>query len=235
MEKTPSQPPRSLDKMIEEQIKRWQVDQKKKYKKPIRPVIAMSRLPGAGAHQIAEKIARDLQIDYFDEEIVEEIAVSASVNKRVVESLDEQDRSILNDWLSALGQDYMSSYEYLEHLTKVVGAIGAHGYALIMGRGAGFILPREVCLRVLVTAPFENRVNNFRRQFNVAEHNARMEIMKTESDGQAFIRKYFHADLLDPNNYDLVVNTVNFETDTAVKIIKEAFNSRHWYNYAAPR
>jgi len=31
--------------------------------------------------------------------------------------------------------------------------------------------------------------------------------------------------LLDPNNYDLVINTANFETDTAVKIIKEAFNS----------
>lgn len=235
MEKAQSQPPRSLDKMIEEQIKKWQVDQKKKYKKPIRPVIAMSRLPGAGAHQIAERLARDLQIDFFDDEIVEDIATSASVSRRIVESLDEQDRSIFNDWLSALGQDYMSSYEYLTHLTNVVGAIGTHGYALIIGRGAGFILPREVCLRVLITAPLENRINNVQRWFNVAENEARRDIMRVESDRRAFTRKYFHADLLDPDNYDLVINTANFETDTAVKIIKEAFNSRHWYNYSAPK
>jgi len=227
--------PRKLDKIIEEQIKRWQVDQKKKYKKPIRPVITMSRLPGAGAHQIAEQLAKDLQIDFFDEGIVEEIATSASVNKKVVESLDEQDRSIFNDWLSALGKDYMSSYEYLEHLTRVVGAIGTHGYALILGRGASFILPKEVSLRVLITAPLERRINNVERRFKVSTAQAGREVQKTESDRRAFIRKYFHNDLLDPNNYDLVINTANFETDTAVKIIKEAFNSRHWYNYSAPK
>lgn len=227
--------PRSLDKIIEEQVKRWQVDQKKKYKKPIRPVITMSRLPGAGAGLIAETLAKDLQIDYFDDEIVEWIAESASVSKKIVESLDEQDRSILNDWLSALGQDYMSSYEYLSHLTRIIGSIGTHGYALIMGRGASFILPQEVSLRVLITAPLEKRSNNVQRRFNVTEKDARRDIMRAESDRRAFIRKYFHADLLDPDNYDLVINTANFETDTAVKIIKEAFNSRHWYNYSAPR
>lgn len=235
MEKTQSQPPRSLDKMIEEQIKRWQIDQKKKYKKPIRPVITISRLPGAGAKQIAEALCRDLQIDFFDEEIVEGIAVSAGVNKRVVESLDEQDRSIFNDWLSALGKDYMSSYEYLEQLVKVVGAIGTHGYALILGRGASFILPQEVSLRVLITAPLEKRVDNVAKRFKVKAAAAGREVQKTESDRRAFIRKYFHTDLLDPDNYDLVVNTANFETDTAVKIIREAFNSRHWYNYSAPK
>lgn len=227
--------PRSLDRIIEEQIKRWQVDQKKKYKKPIRPVITMSRLPGAGGKQIAEALSRDLHIDFFDEEIVEEISVSASVNKRIVESLDEQDRSILNDWLSTLGQDYMSSYEYLEHLTRVVGAIGTHGHALILGRGASFILPQEVTLRVLITAPLAKRINNVQRRFNVSEAEARREVTKTESDRRAFIRKYFHADLLDPNNHDLVINTANFEADTTVKIIKEAFNSRHWYNYSVPK
>jgi len=53
-----SQKKHSLDKIIEEQIKRWQIDQKKKYKKPIRPVITMSRLPGAGGDSIARQSMR---------------------------------------------------------------------------------------------------------------------------------------------------------------------------------
>jgi len=37
--------------------------------------------------------------------------------------------------------------------------------------------------------------------------------------------------MLDPLNYDLVLNTKNLNIDAAASIIKEAFNSREWYNY----
>ncbi len=226
-----SQKKHSLDKIIEEQIKRWQIDQKKKYKKPIRPVITMSRLPGAGGDSIARRVAEDLQIDLFDTEIVSRIAESSKVSKKVVESLDEQDRSIFNDWLKFLDKDHLWSDEYLQHLTKVVSAIGTHGHAFIVGRGAGFILPEEVCLRLLVIAPLQTRIDNVVKAFGVAEEEARKRLLQSESARKAFIQKYFNKDMLDPLNYDLVLNTKNLNIDAAANIIKEAFNSREWYNY----
>ena len=222
---------RSLDKIVEEQIKRWQVDQKKKYKKPIRPVITMSRLPGAGGRILANKLAEDLKIDLFDSAIVEEIAKNSKVSLRIVQTLDEQDRSIFDDWIQALGENHMWSYEYLEHLTRVVGGIGAHGHAIIVGRGASYILPTEVCLRVLVVAPLQTRIDNVIKAHGVSGSEAKRRILRTESDRKAFIRKYFDADMTDPMNYDLVINTQNLDIDTAVKIVTEAFSSRHWYNY----
>ncbi|HVO66656.1 MAG TPA: cytidylate kinase-like family protein [Syntrophales bacterium] len=226
-----SQEKRSLDKIVEEQIKRWQIDQKKKYKKTIRPVITMSRLPGAGGNSIAQRLAQELKIDLFDREIVEKIAESSRVSKLIVESLDEQDSSILNDWIRALGENHMWSYEYLQHLTKVVGAIGAHGHALIVGRGASFILPQEVCLRLLVVAPLQTRIDNVAKAYGVSEAEAKRRVLLTESDRKAFIRKYFNEDLMDPLNFDLVLNTKNLSIDAAVNIVKEAFNLRQWYNY----
>ncbi|HRR41889.1 MAG TPA: cytidylate kinase-like family protein [Syntrophales bacterium] len=226
-----SQKKHSLDKIIEEQIKRWQIDQKKRYKKPIRPVITMSRLPGAGGDSIARRVAEDLQIDLFDTEIVSRIAESSKVSKQVVESLDEQDRSIFNDWLKFLDKDHLWSDEYLQHLTRVVSAIGTHGHAFIVGRGAGFILPEEVCLRLLVVAPLQTRIDNVVKAFGVSEEEARKRLLKSESARKAFIRKYFNKDMLDPLNYDLVLNTKNLSIDAASNIIKEAFNSREWYNY----
>jgi cytidylate kinase len=226
-----SQSIRSLDKIVEEQIKRWQVDQKKKYKKPIRPVITMSRLPGAGGRILAQKLAENLKIDLFDSAIVEEIAKNSNVSERIVQTLDEQDRSIFDDWIQALGEGHMWSYQYLEHLTTVVSSIGAHGHAIIVGRGASYILPKEVCLRVLVIAPLQTRIDNVIKAYGVSESEAKRRILRTESDRKAFIRKYFNADMTDPMNYDLVINTQNFDINTAVKILTEAFNSRHWYNY----
>lgn len=225
----------SLEKLIERQIHKWQIEQKRKYKNPIRPVITLSRLPGAKGGNLARKIASDLQIDTYDQQIVEEISANSNVSRTIVESLDEQDRAVLDEWIGALGEDYMSSYDYLNQLTKVICAIGAHGYSIIIGRGANHILPKEVSLRILVVAPLDIRINNIMRQFGVAEKDAVRNIMMVESERRAFIRKYFQADLTDLNNYDLVINTENTDLDLAALIVKEVFNSRHWYNYGMSR
>ncbi|OPY90411.1 MAG: cytidylate kinase [Syntrophaceae bacterium PtaU1.Bin231] len=222
----------SLENTIEEQIRRWEIEKRKKYKNPIRPVITLSRLPGALGGDLARKLAHDLNLDLFDQEIVERISADDTVGRQIVESLDEQDRSVFDEWISALGEDHRSSYEYLQRLTNVVAAIGTHGYAVIVGRGAGFILPKEVSLRVLVTAPLGTRIRNVMRRYGAAEAEAARQIMRTESERKAFIRKYFHADLTDPVNYDLVVNTENIDVDLAAATIKEIFNSRRWYAYS---
>jgi cytidylate kinase len=221
----------SLEKIIEKQIGKWEIEQRKKYKNPIRPVITLSRLPGALGGDLARKVAADLRIDIYDQEIIEEIARNSNVSRRIVESLDEQDRSVLDDWISALGEDHMWSYEYLGELSKVICAIGTHGYSIIIGRGASYILPREVSLRVLVVAPLEVRVNNVMRKHGVDEKDALRNIMRADAERRAFIRKYFQADLTEPVNYDLVINTENLDLDQAAHLIKETFNSRHWYDY----
>lgn len=221
----------SLEKMIEGQIRKWEIEQRRKYKNPIRPVITLSRLPGANGGDLARKVAADLKIDIYDQQIVEEISRNANVSRKIVESLDELDRSVLDDWIRALGDDHMWSYEYLGQLTKVICAIGTHGYSIIIGRGASYILPREVSLRVLVVAPLDTRVNNVMRKFGVTEKEARRNVMRAEAERRAFIRKYFQADLTDPANYDLTINTENTDVELAARIVKEMFNSRHWYDY----
>lgn len=221
----------SLEAVVEKTIRKWQIGQKKKYKNPIRPVITMSRLPGAMGSDLAHKLASDLQIDLYDHEIVEEIARNANVSQKIVESLDEQDRSVLDEWISSLGEYHMWAYDYLTQLTRVICALGTHGHSIIIGRGASYILPKEVSLRVLVVAPLEVRVGNVMLKYRLSEKDARRNIMRSEAERRAFIRKYFQADLTEPTNYDLVVNTENTEIDIAARIIKEVFNSRHWYDY----
>ena len=226
-------PSKTLDKLVEEQIKRWQSNRKRKYKKPIRPVITISRLPGCDAWNIAKQISADLEIDFFDQEIVDEIAKNADVSRRVVETVDEQDNSIVLDWLSTLtAERHLWPNEYINHLSTLIGTIGAHGHAVILGRGASYILPKEVCLRVLVVAPVELRIRNVKDAYKVSEKVARQNVMGRESDRVAFIRRYFHADMLNPINYDLVFNMEMCERDMVVEMVKVAYNTRKWYKYS---
>jgi cytidylate kinase len=226
-------PRRTLNKLVEEQIIRWQSNRKRKYKKPIRPVITISRLPGCGAWNIAKQISETLEIDFFDQEIVDEIAKNADVNRRVVETVDEQDNSIVLDWLSVLTTErHFWPNEYLDQLTRLIGTIGAHGHAVILGRGASYILPKEICLRVLVVAPLELRIKNVIEAYKVSEKIAKQNVMGKESERIAFIRGYFHEDMLNPVNYDMVFNMAMCEKDTVVEMVKIAYNTRKWYNYS---
>ncbi len=225
-------PSSTLDKIVEEQITRWQSNRKRKYKKPIRPVITISRIPGCDAWNIAKKLSEELEIDFFDQEIVDEIAKNADVNRRVVETVDEQDNSVVLDWLSTLtAERHLWPDEYINHLTKIIGTIGAHGHAVILGRGASYILPKEVCLRVLVIAPLDFRIKNVKDTYGVSEKAARKNVINRESERMAFIRRYFHANMLDPMNYDLVLNTEMCEKDSVVEMIKSAYSTRKWYKY----
>jgi len=73
MKKRISSPQGGVERLIEEQISKWQINSKGRYKKPIRPVITISRLPGAGGKVFAKELAKKLKIDFFDHEIVEAI------------------------------------------------------------------------------------------------------------------------------------------------------------------
>ena len=109
--------------------------------------------------------------------------------------------------------------EYLKDLMKVIGAIGEHGRAIIVGRGANFIISPENRFRLRIVAPQNVRVANVASTFDVTAEDAKRRIIRTESDRRAFIRKYFNADIADPINYDLVINTGALEIDRAVEAV----------------
>jgi len=215
---------KSLEKMIDEQVKKWELLQTKK---PERQqdicVITVSREPGSGGRIVAQRLAEYLKFDLFHQEIVHEMAKSANASTRLIESLDETTLNVLEDWISTLvNQNHLWPDQYLKTLMNVIGTIGKHGQAVIVGRGANFILPPEERFRVRIVAPLGKRVKNVARDFHVSEDEARRRVLKTDSDRRAFIRKYFHADISDPANYDVVVNTGVLRVEVAVEAVKGA-------------
>jgi cytidylate kinase len=217
---------RSEEQLIEEQMHRWQLmhrQEKEKATVKALPIITISREPGSGGRIIAQKLGAMLKVEVFHQEVLHEMAKRAEVSEQMLATLDERGQSILEDWISSLVYDrYMWPDEYLQHLMNVIGTIGKHGRAVVVGRGGNFILPPEQSFRVRVTAPRKLRIQNVARDFNLTEDEAKRRVIKTESDRKAFIRKYFNADIADPDNYDLIVNTGTLSVDDATKVIAGA-------------
>ena len=215
---------KSIPRIIEEQVHRWQIMQKKELsEKEGVSIVTLSREPGSGGRIVAGRLAEKLSIDIFHQEVIHEMAKSADVSEQVVETLDERGLSTLEDWISSLILDrHLWPDEYLQHLMKVIATIGKHGRSVVVGRGANFVLPPEKRFAVRIVAPLQRRIDNVSREFDIPKGEAKRRVLRTDSDRRAFIRKYFNADIADPNNYDLVINTATLNLDDAVNVISAA-------------
>jgi cytidylate kinase len=214
---------RSIEALVDEQARRWQLVRGERRAESPRPVVTVSRQHGAGGSEVAKALAAGLGLDLFDREIIQRIAESTHLSERVVSSLDEKDKELLTDWLAAIvTRSYLSPAEYRYHLSRIVGAMAHHGGAVILGRGAHLILGQAEALRVLVVAPLETRVRAVMEREGICEREARHRIVSVEADRAAFLMKHFHADFADPTTFDMVLNTAVLGIQGACAVIRAA-------------
>ena len=187
MEKNPS-----IETFIKDQIEKW----KKKTQTHV-PVITISSEPGSGGRIIAQGLAKRLSIDLFDRDIVKEIAESAHISGAVIETMEKDRLSGIKDFIASLVNDrYLWPGVYLDHLMKVVAAIASHGNAIIVGRGANFLIPPQDRLSIRVIAPLEVRVKNVAKEFGVTREEAKRRVINRENRRSAFIRQSFNQGYL---------------------------------------
>ena len=136
--------------------------------------ICISREAGAGGSALARMVGERLGWKVYDEELIEAIAHRMEVPIDEVRALDEQAPSMVQDWLLPLREEYYAPQEaYLDHLAKLIEAIGRAGESILVGRGAGFMLPRETTLSLRVIAPLKVRAQRLAERMGVSVRTAR--------------------------------------------------------------
>jgi cytidylate kinase len=223
-----------MDRMVQQQLDKWRKLLDKALKQGIKienykggPIITISREPGSGGSEIARRLAKALNLDLIGGQIIQHVADSAKMSRRVIESLDEKEVTLRETLLSSLfGENRPWPGEYLQHLTRVIGTIGAFGNVIIVGRGANHVLPQEKTFKVRIIAPLELRIKYFVDDRGYTKAEAEQYVVKTENNRKAFVRKYFNADVVDPKYYDIIINTKRISIGAATESIISAFNQR---------
>ena len=226
-----------MDKMVAQQVDKWRKLLDKAIRQGIEidkfkggPVITISREPGSGGSEIARRLAKALGMELIGSQIIQHVADSAKMSRKVIESLDEKEVTFRDTLLSSLFGEYRPwPGEYLQHLTRVIGTIGVFGNTIIVGRGANHILPPEKAFKVRVIAPLEYRIKYFMEDRGYSRTEAEQYVIKTENNRKAFVRKYFNVDVTDPRHYDIVINTGGMSLEAATMAIITAFRKRMEY------
>src|SRR5271154_5824730 len=185
--------------------------------------ICISREAGAGGSALARLVGERLGWKVYDEELVEAIAHRMEVPIDDVRALDEQAPSMVQDWLLPLREEYYAPQEaYLDHLAKLIEAIGRAGESILVGRGAGFMLPRETTLSLRAIAPLKVRAIRLAERMGVPVRPARRAARDLDRRRAQFDRTMHRANSNDPHNFDMVLDTNSLGLTIATEIIVRA-------------
>jgi cytidylate kinase len=218
----------SVERFLEVQVQEWGHRGEKRRGNRAGPVITISREPGSNGDSIAQTLAKKFGLDVYDWKIVEEIAKDAHVSEQAVATLDEIVASELDDWLTGIGPGPgFSSSQYMQGLRKVLFTVATHGNAVIIGRGANFLLPPEKrTLGLRFVAPLDVRVKNIMQTKRLSQKGAMKHITDREQERRLWVKKYCRADISDAANYHLVINTALVAPETIVLIVKEILRAK---------
>ena len=219
--------PRALEELVEHQVRRWEIERSSAAVQSRAPCIALSRLPGSGAAELAHQVAEWLDYGCFGIEIVDRIAREQHIRRELVAGLDEHVRSGLERYvIDAFRSRPFSESDYLRAVVHTVATLGERGMAVIVGRGAPFILQPDRALRVLVVAPRSVRLDRIAKEERLARPDAERVLDERDRDRQEFLRHQFGVDPDDPTLYDLVLNTGSLSIEAAATLVVEALRRR---------
>jgi cytidylate kinase len=217
----------SLEDLVDRQVRLWEAEHRANTPPPRGPCIALSRLPAAGAAELGKKVAELLGYGFFGIEIVDQIARELGVQRRLVAGLDERVSTVIERYVAdAFRTRPITETDYLRAVVRTVATLGERGRAVILGRGAPYILPAARSLRVLVVAPREVRVARVAREEGLPAREAEERVAQRDAERQRFLRLDFGVEPDDPTLYDLVVNTATLGIEASAALVIDALRKR---------
>jgi len=173
-----------------------------------RTYLTLSRQTGAGAHAVATIVSEKLGWKVYDKNLLDLIAERFDVPRMMLDLVDETQPSWVYDVLGTwMDRAVVPHDKYVRYLRTVVRAVARDGEAIFIGRGAQYVLPHELGLRVHLAAPLKYRVQRLKEVEGISESEARRMITEKDRGRREFVERFYHRSLDDASQYDLVLNT----------------------------
>ena len=185
-------------------------------------IITIGREFGSGGREFGRRLAEELGIEYYDKEILAEIARHTSLSVDYVQQIVEGKPHRLFPITVGQTIDFAGDY----HMRQVQSIYRAQGDIIremseksdcvIVGRCADYILSDKKPFRIFVYADIASRVQRCLARntgVEMSEKAMRKHILRIDKDRASYYREYTGQEWGAKEYYDLCVNT----TDRVIK------------------
>ncbi|MEG2870801.1 MAG: cytidylate kinase-like family protein, partial [Clostridium sp.] len=198
-------------------------------------IITIEREYGSGGRIAGKKLAEELGLHFYDDEILKLTSEKSAVGEQFFRLADEKAG---NNLLYKLGagrkldiSEKPSSTAKLttpENLFKfqssVIRELANEESCVIVGRAAGFVLDQdeemERLIRIFVYADKVKKVQRVMEVDCIDEERAKRRIKKIEQERKAYYKYFTGSEWHSMKNYDLPINTTKLTFDETAELIK---------------
>lgn len=222
---------KQIEQLIERQAKFWEVRQRlageggEEARQALAhlgegPWITVSKQWGSGGVELAQRIGEEMNWQVFDREILITISENTKMKQTVLSRMDERAIGAFNDYIvQLLVPSDPGQLTFLREMVRVIWGIARQGNAVIVGRGANWILDPLYGLRIRIMAPLEHRLQR------LPEATER-EIRERDAEQVSFIQRVYGKRIDDPEGYDLMLNMQSMDFETAVDVVMAALRKK---------
>ncbi len=196
-------------------------------------IITISREFGAGGHTVGKKVAEELGIPFYDQEIIDHAVAETGFSPDFVREAGEYASTthsflfnlLLSHSVTAVPGGELSNYDkiYIAQ-TKTIQDLADKSPCVIVGRCADYILrERDDVLSVFLHASDEYRQQRILEQYGEIEGKTIGErLEEKDKKRMLYYKHYTDRDWGDVKNYHLTINTAVIPLDMAVRWIVDA-------------
>jgi hypothetical protein len=195
---------------------------------PAALTVALSREAGARGGTIARRAGRKLGWQVYDQELLEYMSQDPTVIQGMVGALKPDGTAWIEEQMERLLRaDSVSQHPSVVNLARVVLTLGAQGGVVLIGRGAGCILPRASTLHVRIVAALEDRIAYMAQWLRLTAEEAAERVRLRDDRRGEFVEKHFQRQSGDVYQYDLLLNSGQLGEDTCAELIARATVARN--------
>jgi cytidylate kinase len=194
---------------------------------PAAITVAMSREAGARGGSIARRVAAKLGWQLYRQETLEYIAQESNFRQDLLDNLAAPEKTWVEENLDRLLREQnLSRHPSVLDLARIILSLGASGAVILVGRGAGCILPAASTLHVRVVAALADRVAFMAQWLRLTTAEAAQQVQLRDSRRAEFVATHFHRNAGDIYQYDLVLNSTLLGEELAANLIVQAARAR---------
>jgi cytidylate kinase len=194
---------------------------------PASLTIAISREAGSRGGTVARRAGKKLGWQVYDQELLEYAAQEGPFRQSIADSLSKPAAEWAEERLQTLIREQnLSRHSAILELARVVLALGAQGEAVVIGRGAGCILPPASTLNVRIVAPLADRIAYMSQYLLRSEQETANEVELRDHLRFEFVTTHFHRQPTEVYQYDLILNSSSLGEETCAELIAQAARAK---------
>jgi cytidylate kinase len=189
--------------------------------------IAISREAGSRGGSIARRAAAKLGWQVYTQELLEYLAQEGPLRQDLFDAIPAAAARWTEGRLEQLLREQnLSQHPTIGNLARTVLALAAQGEVLLLGRGAGCILPAATTLHVRIIAPLADRIAYMSQWLRLTMEEAAEQVRLRDERRAEFIATHFHRQPADVYQYDLLLNSSLLGEDLSAELVALAARAK---------